>query len=76
MRSPLLILLIVLPCLPAVAGCGGSGPMARAVWIEFGECSIAHPHSTVAGLLAANSLAAARIWSAATQVIGSAHSGE
>jgi len=32
MRSPLLILLIVLPCLPAIAGCGGSGPMAQALW--------------------------------------------
>ena len=53
----------------------GSSAIARAVWIELGVCSIAQPHSSVAGRVAANSRAPARIVSAFTQVIGAAHSG-
>ncbi len=53
----------------------GRMEIARAVWIELGVCSIAQPHSSVAGLVVANSRAAARMVSAGTQVMGSAHSG-
>ena len=53
----------------------GSIETARMVWMQFGVCSMAQPHSSIAGLVCANSRAAARILSAATQVIGSAHSG-
>ena len=53
----------------------GSMETARMVWMHFGVCSMAQPQSSMAGLVRANSRAAARILSAATQVIGSAHSG-
>ena len=53
----------------------GNIETARTVWMHFGVCSIAQPQSSMAGLVRANRRAAARIFSAATQVIGSAHSG-
>ena len=53
----------------------GSIETARTVWMHFGVCSMAQPHSIMAGLVRAKRRAAARILSAATQVIGSAHSG-
>ncbi len=58
--------------LPVMAGIIDS---ARIVWIVLGVCSIAQPHSSIAGLTVANRRAAARILSAGTQVMGSAHSG-
>ena len=53
----------------------GSIETARTVWMQFGVCSIAQPHSSIAGFTCANRRAAARILSAGTHVIGSAHSG-
>lgn len=57
--------------LPVIAG---SSDTARTVWMQFGVCSRAQP-SIMAGGVCANMRAAARTWSAATQVMGSAHSG-
>ncbi len=53
----------------------GSIDTARTVWMHFGVCSIAQPHSSIAGRARANMRAAARIVSARIHVIGSAHSG-
>ena len=41
---------------------------ARTVWMHLGVCSIAQPHSSIAGLTRAKSRAASRIFSAGTQV--------
>ena len=49
--------------------------MARQVWKEFVDCSMAQPHSSDRGLMDAMSRAARRMSSAATHVISSARSG-
>ena len=71
------------PCMPNTQPPGtsilpvsaGIIEIARMVWMQLGVCSIAQPQSSSAGLVSANRRAAALILSAATQVIGSAHSG-
>jgi len=53
----------------------GSIDTARTVCVVFRMCSIATPHSSAPGRESIHSRAAARIFSAGTHVMGSAHSG-